>query len=255
MRRVSRQPVTAVQRRPLARSSASRRPKLHASHLNGNPDPFGRESAQDSLPELVLHQELVGERLRECVLQGERHRETAHAQRGEGGDGDSHGENHRDLDRPAGTGAAAGSPSGVRPRCRQRARARWTRGSRAAGSPAAALQPSAHRRSRLSRSARSSNATSVATPNAIAGHERRIVGHAIVVGAHESAWTLLRLGRRLRLRHRRRLRPGLALLVRRVPQAAGAGARYRSPRSSTGSRWASARSSGAPCPTGSGAAS
>src|SRR6267142_3523027 len=68
MRRVMAQPASAA----LAPPVTSGRPKLHAANLDGNPDPFGGESTQDTLSKLVLNQELVGERLHvadECEIE------------------------------------------------------------------------------------------------------------------------------------------------------------------------------------------
>src|SRR5262249_55614825 len=76
-------------------------------------------------------------------------------------------------------------------------------------------RPSTERR-RPRRSSAKRAATS-ATAGHASGH---MAVHAIVVSPHESAWTLLRLGSARRRGHGRRLRTGIALLARRVPQAA-----------------------------------
>src|SRR2546422_3780507 len=86
-----------------------------------------------------------------------------------------------------------------------------TEGSRIArASEAQPFGERAHRPSTERRRARSTNATTVAATNARAGHASgHMTLHAIVVRAHESAWTLLRLGRPRRRGHGRGDRAGI----------------------------------------------
>src|SRR2546425_7380707 len=92
----------------------------------------------------------------------------------------------------------------------------------------------APRRSRESRTARSTSAITVAATNASPGRSRshtalhaiavgerpiRVARRVIVVRAHESARTLLRLGRPRGGRHDRRGRAGVALRARRLLEA------------------------------------
>src|SRR5438132_3231734 len=59
-------------------SVTSRRPELDSPYLNGDPYPLGAEASEDPLAQLVLHQELVGERLH-VAEQREVQRELAEA--------------------------------------------------------------------------------------------------------------------------------------------------------------------------------